>query len=61
MKSDNLGISEAARLMGISSSMVRKMITQGKLDTEKTPYGHMLTREVVDAEMARRAAIIAER
>lgn len=49
-----IGLSEAARALGLSVEMARHLVDTGVLDAIRTPYGRMVRRESVAAEVERR-------
>ena len=49
-----IGLSEAARALGLSVEMARRLVDDGVLDAIRTPYGRMVRRESVAAEVERR-------
>ncbi|HLH23489.1 MAG TPA: hypothetical protein VK066_13285 [Chloroflexota bacterium] len=48
-------VSEAARALDLSAQMVRLLALEGRLVATRTPYGRLISRESLAAEVARRA------
>lgn len=49
-----VSLSEAARELSLSVSMIRKLMEQGRLNHETTPYGRAVTVESLRVERQRR-------
>jgi excisionase family DNA binding protein len=49
MKTAKLGISETARRLGLSRTMVIKLVNERKLRAEMTPYGRVFLEKDVEA------------
>lgn len=54
MVADLVSISEAARQLNLSVSMIRKLCQQGTLRYEATPYGKAILASSLDEERQRR-------
>jgi excisionase family DNA binding protein len=48
--------SQAARLLGVSSELVRLMLRDGRIDAQRTPLGSLIPRAEVERLAAERAA-----
>jgi len=49
-------VGEAAELLDLSPTMIKKLIRAGRLQAYKTRIGHLVSRRSVAAERRRRAA-----
>ena len=55
-----VGVSEAARRLGVSVSQVRNLWAQGRLEGEWSVYGRLVSVASLEAEIDRRARLALE-
>lgn len=55
MPNESLTVSQAARLLGLSSERVRQLATSGRLASTRTPLGRLFDRDGVERLIAERA------